>query len=827
MARLLATANGNLTTAATWAVVDATALLDSEAASTTLTTSYVESASFTPGAITIDGIAVKVSVRNGSTGTMSVRLAQAGSTVSGTEVTINVTDVHAQGANWILCQFASVALAGATAYTVSAKTSSATQVTLFRNATAGNWSRMLRTTTTQAPAAGDDMFICKEWTAAATGTARSVTMDQTAATDYGTGTTGANGRINPALFVGDACTLAYGTSGSTNYVLRLSGWLRRAPGGIFQMPSAGLDRTSTAVLEFDCAADGDFGYHADYGTTTIQGLSRTSAKNVVRCLLTADAAAAGTGPFSVDTDTGWLSGDEVAWESTSRTATQSEKRTLSGNAGASSFSITAGLTNAHSGTSPTQGGVALLTRNVKIRSVSSTAMAAFYCGIGEVADIDWAEFRYFGASTVSPLRGIEAGTATASGGSFNLSYSSIYDCERDAVCLGGSNTMTVDHCVIYNFATAAARSGILLVTANATATLTDNTIMGGVTGNAAALTLTSSAVTESGSRLSGVTGYGVFIDDSQGNVGSFSSTNIHACSLDGLFLSSSTAGGSTWTSADIWRCGNTGIKANNDVADMTFVSCRVWGNANAGVQNNSFRILNWLFKSCTFAGDSSFAQSAGFDIKILAFVLRTRFESCELGSSSGIFVAHSVDVSIGTGTYLDLSFSNCTMTGATEVSGNQSMHAQSLITSAKHDQSAGIHKAWHKYGVLVTETTTFDVTPSLKLTPNDASNKLASDAGDRRSGFPVFVASSETPTVTCWVRKDGSYNGNQPRLVQRANPALGLASDVVLDTMTVGANTNETLSAALTAGTDRGVFMVALEVDGTAGNAFLDTFTVA
>lgn len=219
MATLIATADGNLGTAATWGVVDATSLLDSEANTVSLTTSYVESATFTPGAIQIDGIAVKVAGRaTVASGTISVRLAQAGATVAGTEVTINVSDIQRanalgsdQGNGWYFFKFAApVTLLAATLYTVSAKTSSASQVALFRNATAANYSRMLRTTTTAAPGAGDRMFILGEWTAAATKTNRAVTMNSTATTDFGDAST------TVACFgVGYGGTLTWGTTAAT------------------------------------------------------------------------------------------------------------------------------------------------------------------------------------------------------------------------------------------------------------------------------------------------------------------------------------------------------------------------------------------------------------------------------------------------------------------------------------------------------------------------------------------------------------------------------------------------------------------------------------
>jgi hypothetical protein len=96
MATRISCASGDFTAAATWATADATSLLDSEANNTALTTSYVESSAFTPGAITIDGIAVKVALRAAGSPatTMTVRLAQGGADVAGTVVTINERQMH-------------------------------------------------------------------------------------------------------------------------------------------------------------------------------------------------------------------------------------------------------------------------------------------------------------------------------------------------------------------------------------------------------------------------------------------------------------------------------------------------------------------------------------------------------------------------------------------------------------------------------------------------------------------------------------------------------------------------------------------------------------
>ena len=162
MATRVSIATGNFTAAATWGLVDASTAntTNSELASTLLTTTYVVGTTFTPGALTITHIGVKLATRSGTTGTMSIALDQGGATVAGTEVVINTADLPLATAGdldggWIFLKLASpVTLLAATLYGVKAKTSSSSQVTLFTSS-GSNWSRLLVLNTTGAPAAGD------------------------------------------------------------------------------------------------------------------------------------------------------------------------------------------------------------------------------------------------------------------------------------------------------------------------------------------------------------------------------------------------------------------------------------------------------------------------------------------------------------------------------------------------------------------------------------------------------------------------------------------------------------------------------------------------
>ena len=87
------------------------------------------------------------------------------------------------------------------------------------------------------------------------------------------------------------------------------------------------------------------------------------------------------------------------------------------------------------------------------------------------------------------------------------------------------------------------------------------------------------------------------------------------------------------------------------------------------------------------------------------------------------------------------------------------------------------------------------------------------------------MLSGNTAAVTVKVRKNGSYAGDQPRLVVKANAAAGIPADVVLDTLSVGADTWETLSGTTAAVDDDAILEFVVDCNGVAGDVFVDTWT--
>ncbi len=260
MATLISKATGNFTDANTWAVVDTTTFLDNETVSTALTTSFAQTGNLAPGAITIDGIACKLSptaalnIGNG-TATLSMELFNQTTSTSIVTVTLAATDLPANVNNtayprgWILFKFASTLLVAAQNYRIGLKVSAAggTGLTISFCSTSGsNWNRMFRTTTTQAPASGNQLHIIGEHTGSGTGNSFTVTMDNTATTSFGTVTS-----VTQGITVGNRGTLTFGTTASTNYYLKFRGIFAVYDGGTLNVGTSGtgIPSTSTAVLE--------------------------------------------------------------------------------------------------------------------------------------------------------------------------------------------------------------------------------------------------------------------------------------------------------------------------------------------------------------------------------------------------------------------------------------------------------------------------------------------------------------------------------------------------------------------------------------------------
>lgn len=813
MAFIIAYQDGNITGSTTFKTTStATGSQQTDGSATTnSTTSYVWSSQFTvTNAVVIEGLLLYLR-RNTAfpTGTLTVALSDDAGTTATREVTINVSDLPENTSNLttVFFKFGSTLTGdGGTDYVVGIKTSVTGEVTVARNATAGNWYRLLRTNTTTTIALNDGVWINGEWTAPGTKTNVTVTMDNTSTS-----------RLCGTLYIGVAGTLKYGTSPSTAYYLNTNKGPWNYPGGTWNMGTVAdpIPRSSSAVLELVVASAGADGF-TNYGTFTMQGESRSSGKNVVFTTLTADAAANATS-LSVAADTGWLSGDTIAVAPTSRTRTEAEVGTLNGNAGASSMNINGfagtggGLLNAHAGTSPLVCHVALMTRNVMITGSSSSLSFNFtHAGVGATMDCDWAAFRYLASASISGAISNSASfdyfaiqngaiTTSAAGGTISWNQCTIYTNSTSnnnfTYSSGGSMTVTNICCMLF---------GSFIMTANL-----------------------DSGFTVSDVHTAGASGVGINFAGTGAALTASTVNNLTAyCATTGGILFNNSIG-ITATNCKAFRTSGYGLAIQSGTNSVTTLTS--FGNTSYGLQLAGDTYGSTV-TDATLAGDTTFAQSVGIYVSALNGVTTT-LRNINSGLTSGIYVANtSADVSTAATVYRTrLTFDNCLFGSTTEFIGtNLAGNQTAYITSGRHDQTSGNFKSAWRSGTISADTTFYKTaSPSERLTPSLSTTKLLS--GTRSAA----ILSGTTRTVSVWVREsvvgDGTdYNGARPRLICRTNYGAGVTSDQVLATATVASEGAwEQLSATTPAITDNAVLEFYVDCDGTTGWVNVDDWRVS
>lgn len=823
---------GNFTTAGSWAVCDANGSLDSEAVGTALGTGNSDTPTFVPAAVAIDGVAIKISSRaaGSPSNTITVKLRNTITPADVLTLTINVADLDGvTNGGWYLFKFGSTHTPNGTdTYVVRVSLSATTTAVSLYAVSANNFAKMIRTTTTQAPAAADKMYIGAEFTGAGTKNNISITMNNTASTTFGAviGNTSNMGSIN----ISKGGTLTWGTAAATNYLLRVAGNVTIYSGGIYNQGTVAtpIPRDSTAILEFVNTAASDSGIVGNIGATIVTaGLSRTVGKDFHMTLLTADAAAAATS-LTVADDTGWLSGDEIVIATTIRSSTpgtQTEVKTLNANAGASSMAFTAGLTNLHIGNvanAPEQGEVALLTRNVKIRAASSSFPFFIYTDSTTITDFEWTEFRYLGSSTASRygiLNNTTTGNLTINRCSFRDTYGVI------EFMLAGCNNFTITNNVQYS------NSNRTFFQFNATITGSAWTVTGNISINGAGIpfsfnnlkgVLTGNTVVASGSIGFNLIDFSVPLV-----LGSNLSNNVaHSTGSDGFTLRFTTEPYHVIGPLTAWRTWGIGAyfqQTGLQTGTLTIICIATTSyGLNFNISQGPSNPAGMTLKNCIFASDATYALSTG--IRSDGNIFELRLIDCSFSEVTANRTAMTNDFDFNSAWQFAriVAINSYINSGTRFVNHGTYTIDGSYFSEMKRNRVAGAHQTFFfKRGTVFYEATTFHTAaPSEKLTPLSASLKLSS--GPKR----VAVANGATLTVNVWVRKDGTYNGNAPRLIQRANPHIGVNSDAVIDTLSVGTNTWEQLTGTTAAATDNGVAEFYVDCDGTAGNAFVDDWSL-
>ena len=752
MAILHSITNGNFTSASTWGVVNATSYLDSRATSTTLTTSAVASPTFIPGAITISGVSIQILGRSTTpTGTITLQLFNSTSSTVITSVVLNISDLPNTTnqatlyLGWTYFRFASnQLLVAGNSYSIRLLTSVAAQVSVYRDATANNWSRALITTTTAAPAATDTLITGGDFISAGVNTTTTITMNSTTTTQYGQCYIGSNGIFN------------YGVSASTNYVLRLAGdvWIGRSGTFTIGTITNPIPATSTAILEINCASALQFQiynfgtFETKYATTVLH-----------RALLNADIAVGAT-TMTTNVSTGWKQNDVIVIPSTTRTTTQHERVTL--NVDASGTTLTHGTTSfAHDGNAAIyiQADLANLTRSIKIRSVSGTFKTRFQQGLNGVTTFFDVEFFEMGGFIHNSGSGLNAGT-------FNTQQCTFWQTTSPGTTTIflylNTSTYTLSNNVFYNYA-------------DFFGSVTDNNLIIGFTGFGAmgAGSLGSNNVISS-SQNAGLSGVAL-VNGSTGN-------RFYATGGNGAIYNTTTGFNNT-VSNYVFFNNSVAIRFLSVTAgsDRTpfekFENCYFYGNVTT-IDSGSFRKLQ--FNNCFFwGGKTGLITAIGYSPMFNDYI---HFSDCTFGRRpDGVDSLFST--SCLRGGQVGTTLTNCLFFGIQASHGGAStftsVNGFNGVTSLKNNQTTNEYRQFQANGFIQNDTViTYNGLPTIRITPVIATNKTFSDP------VRVAVKSGQTCTIFVVVRKsitgDGTvYNGNQPRLMYAFNPLAGNLTETV------------------------------------------------
>lgn len=790
---------------ANWSETDASTLQTTVSSSTNTTTSMVYTAALAgSGVVNIDGVALHLK-RLGTTGTFSVTLNQNGVGDQQT-VTVNCSDIP-DNLTWMFFKFASpVAIDTDVEWRIGVTSSTNAMVQVNRDGTAANWARILRRTTQGAIANTDNVYIMGEWTAAATTTARTVTMDLTTAVN----TTDVN-----VVTVGQGGSLVYGLSASTAYHLGIGASSKVWPGGTLTIGTTGgrMPATSTGILEL--AANSVTLIIDNDATFTAAGQTLT----VVKTLLAADAAASATSLTTADS-TGWLNGDQIALATTTGTASQCEDKLLT--AGASGTTLTiAAITNAHSGTSPTQGELINLTRNVKIQGASTTATGnSITIRDGATSTLSYVEIKHVASTLSYSTSGTGAGTTHSLIGCSIHSSTAASSRALDVNVTGSGKTLTITDLVSYNFASIQATfyppgSATLAVNGLYCVRTTGSASVIEINGPTTSSHSFSNILATGG----GAAGIRIGSNTTAGNLdGTFSTLTSHGNTSSGLLVGLTfQTHNLTISNLTVWRTviglSMSGSPINNNVTLNTLTA---FGNTTAGVQVSG-PIIGLTVNNGTFNAGVTTTQPIGINVPAAGGISECYLNSCSFGATTThatgdlVFAAGSMIGSV----YMN----NCTLASSTEISNSQNSNGY-FVGMTNYDGTANTHKSLRRAGTIQNDASVYNTAaPSEKLTPSSASLKL--ESGTKA----MDVNASTTYTISVSVRKDAAYNGNQPRLRQRANIGGGIASDVTIDTMSVAVGNWEVLTGTTTALNYNGVAEFYVDCDGTAGYINVDDWS--
>jgi len=835
MAKLASITSGNFTSASTWGVINEQSFQSGTNTFTSysVTTTPTSLGTFSPAStVTATHIGFRL-VGTGIIGTLTFDIfnVTAGAQVAGTSVTINKSALNfnagSLSSTWYLVKIPTPpSLVSGTNYAIRVShTAGSTTSIMASTAAATNTFRFIVTSTTQAPASTDDLWVVSEWTTGSTVNEFTVTMDNTtSATTFGSGTANYGGvNLNTNAY------LNYGTSPSTNYYLRLNGFVWLSAGASLNIGTSAttIPASSTAVLEFSGASQGfvqnGTAASVSFGTYISSVSIRGENPTYPYALLGADAAVSATS-ITTNISTGWKSGDQIVLAGTGAVATGQDLRTLSTDAVGTTLTVTSGLTNAHGGSGDVIAEVINLTRNVKIRN--SNASQGVITLNNVLMDIQGCEIRNMGILTLS-------GAARKT-----FRYNSFYNSTQMSVTATGP--INIDYNCFYNcayFLRGPVGSTTTACTVNFNYFILATGASSGFEGNININPRFTDFIGNVASGLAGTvsTAFGsiVFYNNATTFLDKLSNGVVSACTVH-----SSNAGFGTYTlsSLDVYDCNAWRIASTTpgfgiyNIQGIRLFNCNFWGNLST--LYGSVYISNATgveLYNCNMRGGTTVVSTRGM---VLNTLIDAQLKNCTFGTGQTNSFA---DVVINpNNTDKKILFENCLLNSPTKFSTLTNLIVNESVKLQRYQQTNNNHYIYTRAG----NASQYD---GVIYKTGTASTRLIPLSTTFKHTSPVKimpVASGQTPTVSVWVRKSSvsdasgaNYNGAQPRLMLGYSPSVFNytgQTDQVLATMTDGLGTWQQLTATIPyTAYSTGGFNIYVDCDGTTGWINVDDWSLA
>lgn len=167
----------------------------------------------------------------------------------------------------------------------------------------------------------------------------------------------------------------------------------------------------------------------------------------------------------------------------------------------------------------------------------------------------------------------------------------------------------------------------------------------------------------------------------------------------------------------------------------------------------------------------------------------------------------------------DVVFSDCNFYSSTFI---QNTSFQSNVSKVSFQRLNGVnndHRTYSRYYSWFSDSTIkFKGNTSSRIEPNNATFLLQT--------YPKQKAAinGKAGKIKVHIRKSATYNGVNPQLWLRANPAIGIDNDTLLATATGAVEQWEALEANLPVPNDNGIYEFFFKFNGTAGFFNIDTW---